>query len=527
AALPDGSLLIAEDGTGKNDDSAGISLMTPDGEIGRFISGFESSLDSGDLTGSPLVGISPDGKTLYVGNYEAGHLWTYPLPDEPLTIPAQPLTADDLGKAMKPLNNVRLRNPFDIAFDPKGVPIVTDATENGVAKETEDGRTRFIHRFDDLIDPTNDKLRIDPVPTGIARIGAEYYVTLTGGCPFPPGGGELAAIDEQRNQRTIADNLNMPIDVAQGPDGTIWVLEFATFTPDASCFSGMGYQQKTGRLSRLQPDGALEPVVTELNYPGAVLPMPDGSLYVTEVFNGRLLRITFGEEGTQMNADERGLVPVKIAAPTYRNIGDLDAALTAVAQRLNLQPYPGAAQKEGDTPLAQLGQDLFFDPLLSGDRNIACATCHNPALAMADGRVLPIGAGGEQLGPARDFLEEVVLAPDAANPRKREGRTDPETGLTIVPNPFMGQFVPRNSPTVLNAALFPAQFWDGRVQQYANGQPVQTQEEIVNQFRMDDALAAQALFPLTSLHEMAGATLGSLPAQEIRRQLIERLTNEP
>ncbi|NKQ36622.1 MAG: ScyD/ScyE family protein [Chloroflexi bacterium] len=524
AALPDGSLLIAEDGTGHNDDSAGISLMTPGGEIGRFISGFESSLDSGDLTGSPLVGISPDGRTLYVGNYEAGHLWTYPLPDEPLTLPAQPLTADDLGQAMQPLNNVRLRNPFDITFDPKGIPIVTDSTENGVAKETEDGRTRFIHRFDDLVDPTNDKLRIDPVPTGIARIGAEYYVTLTGGCPFPPGGGELVVIDEQRNQRTIADNLNMPIDVAQGPDDTIWVLEFATFTPDASCFSGMGYQQKTGRLSRLQPDGTLEPVVTELNYPGAVLPMPDGSLYVTEVFNGRLLRITFTPENPTDAANPiPTIVPV---TPAYKEIGDMDGALTAVAQRLNLQPYPGATQKEGDTPLARLGQDLFFDPLLSGDQNIACATCHYPALAMADGRVLPIGTGGEQLGPARDFVEQVALAPDAANPRKREGQTDPETGLTLVPNPFMGQFVPRNSPTVLNAALFPAQFWDGRVQQYAN-QPVQTQEELVNQFQMDDALATQALFPLISLHEMAGATLGNLPAQEIRRQLIERLVNEP
>ena len=527
AALPDGSLLIAEDGTGNNDDSAGISLMTPDGTIGRFISGFASSRDSGDLTGSPLVGLSPDGQTLYVGNYEAGHLWTYPLPDEPLTIPDRPLTPDDLGAAMEPLNNVRLRNPFDITFDPKGVPVVTDATENGVAKETEDGRTRFIHRFDDLVNPTNDKLRIEPVPTGITRIGAEYYVTLTGGCPFPPGGGELVAIDEQRNQRTIADNLNMPIDVAQGPDGAIWVLEFATFTPDASCFSGMGYQQKTGRLSRLQPDGTLEPVVTELNYPGAVLPLPDGSLYVTEVFNGRLLRITFVEEEAQVNVEERGFSPVEPGEPTYREISDMDEALAAVAQRLNLRPYPGAERREGDTPLAQLGQELFFDPILSGDQNIACATCHNPALAMADGRVLPIGAGGEQLGPARDFVEKIALAPDAANPRKREGQTDPETGLTIVPNPFRGQFIPRNSPTIINAALFPAQFWDGRVQQYASGQPVQTQEELVNQFQLADPLAAQALFPITSAHEMAGATLGGLPAQEIRRQLIERLANEP
>ena len=86
----------------------------------------------------------------------------------------------------------------------------------------------------------------------------------------------------------------MPIDVATGPDGTIWVLEFATFTRDASCFSGMGYQQNSGRLSRINDDGTIELVVTGLNYPGSVLPMPDGSLYVSEVFDGRILRITFG-----------------------------------------------------------------------------------------------------------------------------------------------------------------------------------------------------------------------------------------
>ncbi len=524
-ALPDGSLLIAEDGTGGNDNSAGVSLMTSDGEIGRFISGFESSLDSGDLTGSPLIGISPDGETLYVGNYDVGHLWTYPLPDEPLILSDQPLTADDLGVAMQPLNNVRLRNPFDITFDAQGVPVITDSTENGVAKETAEGETRFIQRFDDLVDPSNDKLRIDPVPTGIERVGAEYYVTLTGGCPYPLGGGELVVIDEQRNQRTLVDNLNMPIDVAQGADGTIWVLEFATFTPDASCFDGSGYQQKTGRLSRLQEDGTLETVVTGLNYPGAVLPMDDGTLYVTEVFNGRLLQITFNAETATETSD---LIPtIPQTTPTYNEIEDMDAALTAVIQRLDLQPNPGADLREGDTPLSQLGQDLFFDPLLSGDQNISCATCHNPALAMADGRVLPIGTGGAQLGPARDFVSQINLAADAANPRKRDGETDPATGLTTVANPFVGQFIPRNSPTVLNAALLNAQFWDGRVQQYANNQPVQTQEGVINQLQLDDALAAQALFPITSMNEMAGATLGDLPAQEIRRQLLARLSADP
>nr|NKR04285.1 tryptophan tryptophylquinone biosynthesis enzyme MauG [Escherichia coli] len=35
---------------------------------------------------------------------------------------------------------------------------------------------------------------------------------------------------------------------------------------------------------------------------------------------------------------------------------------------------------------AELGRRLFFDPILSGDRTRACATCHVPDLAWADGR---------------------------------------------------------------------------------------------------------------------------------------------
>jgi DNA-binding beta-propeller fold protein YncE len=294
AVLPNGELLVAEAGTGQKDDSAGVSLITIGGDAGRLISGFPSSRDSGDLAGVNTVAVSPDGDKIYAGNFGQGHLWTLPLNLEGLTLPETALTPDQLTPAMNRLNNVFLINPFDITFDSEGVPVVSDASGNGVAKENPDGTTRFIHRFARLPDPTADSenVTIDPVPTGITRIGNEYYVTLTGGCPYPAGGGQLVAIDEKRNQRIVTDGLNMPIDVARGSDGTIWVLEFAQFKPSASCFTGEGYQPNTGRLSRLQPDGSLTPALTELNFPGAVLPLPDGTLYISEVFSGRILHVT-------------------------------------------------------------------------------------------------------------------------------------------------------------------------------------------------------------------------------------------
>lgn len=300
ARLPDGSLLVAEAGTGQNDDSGGVSLVKPDGSSGRLISGLRSSTDAGDLAGVNTVALSPGGDKIYLGNFAQGHLWTLPLTAEQqqngLAIPAAPLTTEQLTPAMLPLNNVRLINPFDLAFDDDGVPVVVDASGNGVAKELPDGTTRFFHRFDRLPDTSADspKVTIDPVPTGLLRQGDEYYVTLLGGCPYPPQSGMLVAIDENRNQRTIVAGLNMPIDIAQGPDGTFWLLEFATFKPDSSCFSGEGYQPNSGRLSRLLPDGTLEPALESLNFPASLLPLPDGSLYISLVFDGQVVQVRPG-----------------------------------------------------------------------------------------------------------------------------------------------------------------------------------------------------------------------------------------
>jgi len=208
-----------------------------------------------------------------------------------------------------------------------------------------------------------------------------------------------------------------------------------------------------------------------------------------------------------------------------RAFADLDAALAAIVAQQGLTPFPGQDVQEGDTPLAHLGQQLFFDPILSGDHNISCATCHHPAFALADGRVLPIGAGGEELGPRRVFVDTIDVGPQANSTLRLSGQTR-TNGFTRVANPFVGQFIPRNSPTVLNAALLFRQFWDGRVDGYALG-GVRTLDDDVNALALDDALAAQALFPITSVNEMAGATLGSLPKPEIRRILSARLEAIP
>lgn len=66
----------------------------------------------------------------------------------------------------------------------------------------------------------------------------------------------------------------------------------------------------------------------------------------------------------------------------------------------------------------ELGRQLFFDPLLSADSSVSCATCHDPNHAFADARKTAIGIGN------------------------RKGT--------------------RNTPTLLNAMFNSTMFWDGR-----------------------------------------------------------------
>ncbi len=130
-----------------------------------------------------------------------------------------------------------------------------------------------------------------------------------------------------------------------------------------------------------------------------------------------------------------------------------------------------------------LGRLLFFDKILSGNRNISCATCHHPSLASGDGLALPLGEGPTGLGPQRK--------PGSYAERAVHGR------------------VPRNSPALFNlgAREFVRLFHDGRVEvdldrNYAGGFISPAKWKLPT--GLDNVLAAQALFPVTSPAEMAG-----------------------
>ncbi|MCP4791377.1 MAG: methylamine utilization protein MauG [Gammaproteobacteria bacterium] len=129
---------------------------------------------------------------------------------------------------------------------------------------------------------------------------------------------------------------------------------------------------------------------------------------------------------------------------------------------------------------AQLGQLLFYDAILSGNRNISCGTCHNHAHGSADGLALGVGEGGVGLGPQRS--------------------TGSGTDRIL-------KRIPRNAPGLWNvgAKEYVTFFLDGRVSHadfYNNRFNTPAQEWLPQ--GLNSLLAAQALFPLTSQFEMAG-----------------------
>jgi cytochrome c peroxidase len=85
---------------------------------------------------------------------------------------------------------------------------------------------------------------------------------------------------------------------------------------------------------------------------------------------------------------------------------------------LGLPAVPVPADNPVTTETIALGRRLFYDPVLSANKTISCASCHNPSFGFSDGRRFSAGVGGK-------------------------------TGT-------------RNAPTVLNAAFSAPQFWDGR-----------------------------------------------------------------
>ncbi len=89
--------------------------------------------------------------------------------------------------------------------------------------------------------------------------------------------------------------------------------------------------------------------------------------------------------------------PVNFGQEDIITVGDLH---TIEIDGRVVSSLPANAQPV-DSATVALGKVLFWDPILSGDRDVACATCHLPDKAYTDGLVQSIGVGGVGVGVDR------------------------------------------------------------------------------------------------------------------------------
>jgi cytochrome c peroxidase len=173
---------------------------------------------------------------------------------------------------------------------------------------------------------------------------------------------------------------------------------------------------------------------------------PSGSDHCRPVTTSycRCLRMEAGAPGKFFTRNRLLAFLLLVALGIPRVFGQQSASLVSTGhtvpakQILGLPPVP----IPGDNPATQetivLGQQLFFDPILSGNGKFSCATCHKPQFGFADDKPVSPGA----------------------------------TGKTSH----------RNVPAIVNAAYFASLFWDGRISTLEQQvkEPIESPEEMAS-----------------------------------------------
>ena len=120
--------------------------------------------------------------------------------------------------------------------------------------------------------------------------------------------------------------------------------------------------------------------------------------------------------------DMRVVLAVLISTASLMGCDEQGASGAAPAESYDtfFTPLPATAVFPDDNVFTEekraLGEFLFWDPILSGRMNVACATCHHPEHGWADGRLFSIGVDGAGLGPGRSGnLETPFHSPSILN----------------------------------------------------------------------------------------------------------------
>ena len=166
--------------------------------------------------------------------------------------------------------------------------------------------------------------------------------------------------------------------------------------------------------------------------------------------------------------------------PQKKTISNVSTRISALPKSVKSpKDNPASPQK------VNLGKLLFYDPVLSGNKDVACASCHHPDFGYAEYLDISVGVNGRGLGSKRTFNQ-----PNDIPFVKRNSQTVLNTAFNGINT--LNQYAPKDAPM----------FWDIRVR----------------------SLEDQALEPIKSFEEMRGAMYSE---EEILDEVIQRLEAIP
>jgi hypothetical protein len=183
--------------------------------------------------------------------------------------------------AVNPDGNTIVSNPYGILAEP-GARILTDAAGNALIRIAADGDISTLAVF-----PSKPARPFDSVPTSVA-VGPDgaYYVGELSGFPFFAGAANVYRVDPGEAPQVYLAGFKTIIDIAFGPDGSLYVLQYA---------SGPTTLNGPGALLRIEADGTRMTVLDGLDHPTSVAVGANGAIYISNrgIFagSGEVLRV--------------------------------------------------------------------------------------------------------------------------------------------------------------------------------------------------------------------------------------------
>ncbi len=185
----------------------------------------------------------------------------------------------DIEKSRNPAGALVEAHPFGITVGPDGALWIADAAGNDLFRVASPSDSlQLVAVFDALPSPVPNAARgnameTEPVPTAVAFMNGEAYVSFLPGAPFVPGSGKVVHVTSDGKYSDYATGFSMLSDLKTGPDGKLYGVSMGTFTEQ-------GPTPNSGSIIRIGPDETSEAVLTGLQLPTALAFDKEGNAYV-------------------------------------------------------------------------------------------------------------------------------------------------------------------------------------------------------------------------------------------------------